>query len=132
GIVHQLMDACVPGSFIAISHPASDIDTEQHTEMVRRLNQSVAEKVALRDRARVTRLFDGLELVEPGVVRAPEWRPGSDIEAARPAGLWGGGARKPSPAGLRGTRRPGGAGGDEPATRRPACQTAVISGTPGR
>jgi hypothetical protein len=98
-IVHQLMDACVPGSFIAISHPASDIDTEQHTEMVRRLNQSVAEKVALHDRAGVTRLFDGLELVEPGVVRAPEWRPDSDIEAASPAVLWGGVARKPSPAG---------------------------------
>ena len=98
-IVHQLMDACVPGSFIAISHPASDIDTEQHTEMVRRLNQSVAEKAALHDRAGVTRLFDGLELVEPGVVRAPEWRPDSDIEAASPAVLWGGVARKPSPAG---------------------------------
>ena len=94
-IVHQLADACVPGSFIAISHPASDIDTEQHTEMVRRLTQSVAEKVALRDRAGVTRLFAGLELVEPGVVRAPEWRPNSDIEAASPAVLWGGVARKP-------------------------------------
>ena len=35
-IVKPLMDACVPGSFMAISHPASDIDAEQHTEMVRR------------------------------------------------------------------------------------------------
>jgi hypothetical protein len=95
-IVRRLADACVPGSFIAISHPASDLDTEQHTEMVRRLNQSVAEKVALRDRAGVTRLFAGLELVEPGVVRAPEWRPDSDIEAASPAVLWGGVARKPA------------------------------------
>ncbi len=34
-----------------------------------RLNLSVAEKVALRDRAGVTRLFDGLDLAEPGVVR---------------------------------------------------------------
>jgi hypothetical protein len=98
-IVRQLMDACAGGSFIAISHPASDIDAEQHTEMVRRLNQSVAEKVALRDRAGVTRLFGGLELIEPGVVRAPEWRPGSDLEAASPAVLWGGVARKPSPVG---------------------------------
>jgi hypothetical protein len=54
-IVRRLADACVPGSFIAISHPASDIDTEQHTEMVRRLNQSVAEKVALRCRRRAAR-----------------------------------------------------------------------------
>jgi len=62
--------------------------------MVRRLNQSVAEKAALRDRAGVTRLFDGFELIEPGVIRAPEWRPGSEIEAASPAVLWGGVALK--------------------------------------
>jgi len=93
-IVNRLMESFVPGSFLAISHPASDIDAEQHTEMVRRLNQSVAEKVALRDRAGVTRLFDGFQLIEPGVVRAPEWRPDSEIEAKSPAVLWGGVARK--------------------------------------
>jgi hypothetical protein len=94
-IVHQLTDPCVPGSFLAISHPASDIEAEQHTEMVRRLNESVAEKVKLRDHADVARLFDGLELVEPGVVRVPEWWPDSDLQAASPAVLWGGVARKP-------------------------------------
>jgi trans-aconitate methyltransferase len=93
-IVNRLMDPFVPGSFLAISHPASDIDIDEHTEMVRRLNQSVAEKAALRDRAGVTRLFDGFELIEPGVVRAPEWRPDSEIEAKSPAVLWGGVARK--------------------------------------
>ena len=93
-IVNRLMEACAPGSFVTISHPASDIDTEQHTEMVRRLNQSVAEKVALRDHVGVTRLFDGFELIEPGVVRAPQWRPDSELEAASPAVLWAGVARK--------------------------------------
>ena len=87
-IVNRLMDACAPGSFVTISHAASDIDAEQQTEMVRRLNQSVAEKATLRDRARVTRLFAGLELVEPSVVRVAEWRPGSQLEAASPTGLW--------------------------------------------
>jgi hypothetical protein len=93
-IVNGLMDACVPGSFLAISHAASDIDTEQQTEMVRRLNQSVAEKATLRDRAGVARLFDGFELVEPGVVRTAEWRPDSDLEAASPAAVWAGVASK--------------------------------------
>ena len=55
---------------------------------------SLAEKVALRDRAGVTRLFDGFELIEPGVVRAPQWRPDSEIEAKSPAVLWGGVAVK--------------------------------------
>jgi hypothetical protein len=93
-IVRTLTAACAPGSYVVISHVASDIDTEQQTELVRRLNQSVAEKATMRDRAGVTRLFDGLELVEPRVVRVSEWRPDSDLEAASPTGLWGGVARK--------------------------------------
>jgi hypothetical protein len=93
-IVNRLMEACVPGSFLAISHAASDIDVEQQTEMVRRLNQSVAEKATLRDRAGVARLFDGFELLDPGVTRTAEWRPDSSAEAASPAAVWAGVARK--------------------------------------
>jgi hypothetical protein len=95
GIVKRLMDACAGGSFVTISHPASDIDTGPQTEMVRRMNQSMMEKVQLRDCAGVERLFDGFELVEPGVVRVPEWRPDSELEAASPAVVWGGVARNP-------------------------------------
>jgi hypothetical protein len=94
-IVRRLMDACGPGSFVTISHPASDIDAEPHGEMVRRMNESLPDKVTLRDRAGVTRLFGALELMEPGVVRVPQWRPDSDLAAASPAVLWGGVARKP-------------------------------------
>jgi S-adenosyl methyltransferase len=94
-IINRLMGACVPGSYVALSHAASDIDAEQMAEMIRRLNETTAEKTTLRDRAGVTRLFDGLELVEPGVIRAAEWRPDTDLEAASPAALWGGVARKP-------------------------------------
>ena len=94
-IMNRLMAACVPGSYVALSHAASDIDAAQMAEMVRRLNESTAEKTTLRDRAGVARLFDGLELVEPGVIRAAEWRPDTDLEAASPAALWGGVARKP-------------------------------------
>jgi trans-aconitate methyltransferase len=93
-IVNRLMEACAPGSFVAISHPASDIDAERHTEMVRRMNESMAQQVTLRDRAGVTRLFAGLDLAEPGVVRASEWRPDTELEAATPAVLWAGVARK--------------------------------------
>jgi hypothetical protein len=95
-IMRRLTAACVPGSYVALSHAASDIDAAQMAEMIRRLNESTAEKTTLRDRGGVTRLFDGLELVEPGVIRAAEWRPDSDLEAASPAALWGGVARKPA------------------------------------
>ncbi len=93
-IVNWLIGACVPGSFVTISHAASDIDAAQMAEMIRRLNETTAEKTTLRDRAGVTRLFEGLDLVEPGVIRAAEWRPDTEAEAASPAALWGGVARK--------------------------------------
>ena len=42
--------------------------------------------------------FDGLELIEPGVVRVTQWRPESPAEAATPTLLWGGmGRKRPRP-----------------------------------
>src|SRR5215467_14101669 len=58
-IMRRLIEGCAPGSFVTLSHPASDIDAEQHGEMVRRMNQSLTEHATLRDRAAVTRLFAG-------------------------------------------------------------------------
>jgi len=78
-----------------LSHAASDIDAEQMAEMVKRINSSGAETTTLRNRAQVTRLFDGLDLVEPGVIRAAEWRPDTERGARTPAAMWGGVARKP-------------------------------------
>jgi S-adenosyl methyltransferase len=95
-IVAELMTGCVPGSFLVISHPASDIDAEQTAEATRRLNQAMPQQAMLRDRASVLRLFGGLELVPPALVRVAEWRPDSELQAARPAALWGGVASKPS------------------------------------
>ena len=94
-IMNRLMAACVPGSYVAVSHAASDIDAEQMAEMLRRFNESSPAKMRMRDHAGVAGLFDGLELVEPGLIRAAEWRPDTDLEAASPAALWGGVARKP-------------------------------------
>lgn len=47
-------------------------------------------RVTPRSQAQVTRFFDGLELVEPGVVAIQQWRPDSDAEASSRAGMWGG------------------------------------------
>ena len=93
-IVATLLGALPAGSYLALSHPASDIEAKAQGEMASRLNQTMAEKVTMRDRAQVARFFDGLELVAPGLVRLPEWRPASELEAATPAGLWGGVGRK--------------------------------------
>jgi hypothetical protein len=73
-IVAGLMDALPPGSYLAISHPASDIQPSQ-AEAQRRYNERVSTPQTLRTRDEVARFFDGLDLVPPGVVYVHAWRP---------------------------------------------------------
>jgi S-adenosyl methyltransferase len=47
----------------------------------------------LRGRAEIARLFDGFELVDPGVVQLSLWRPDRELPSGR--GLFGGVGRKP-------------------------------------
>jgi hypothetical protein len=53
-----------------------------------------AEQVTFRRREEVARFFEGLEMVEPGLVRAPQWRPDASVEAQTQAALWAGLGRK--------------------------------------
>jgi S-adenosyl methyltransferase len=94
GVVKRLMDAVPAGSYLAISHPASDIDVVGIRNLASRLSEFMPMELRFRSRAEVAALFGELELVEPGLVRAPEWRPGSGADAANPATVWGGVARK--------------------------------------
>jgi hypothetical protein len=94
GIIKLLMDAVPPGSYLAISHPASDIDVVGIRNLAYQLHERMSMELRFRSRAEVAALFDGLELVEPGLVRVPEWRPDSDADLANPATVWGGVARK--------------------------------------
>ena len=73
-ILPRLTAAVVPGSYLAIMHPASDLDPAL-LEAAQRWNQLAAQPVRLRSRADMTGFLAGLELVEPGLVTVPEWRP---------------------------------------------------------
>jgi hypothetical protein len=88
-VTSRLLDALPPGSYLAISVAASDIQPEAGAEATRRLNESLpGVAMTFRSHAEVTRFFDGLELLEPGVVPANYWRPGPggpDPVAAIPA-----------------------------------------------
>jgi hypothetical protein len=83
-------------SFLVVTHVAGDMgrQTPGAVEAARRLSELLPQRVNPRDHAQVTKFFDGLELVEPGVVPVQQWRPPSDEEAAARASLWGGVARK--------------------------------------
>ena len=83
------------GSYLALSHVASDIEPEKMAEMRERLNRMVAQKGTYRTHGEVVRFFDGLTLVEPGMVRIQQWRPRSQAQAKSAAAMWGGVGRKP-------------------------------------
>jgi hypothetical protein len=75
GIVTRLMDAVPPGSYLTISDTTTDIDTERVTDGTARLNARLGPaQSTLRTRDQIARYFDGLELVEPGIVPMPQWR----------------------------------------------------------
>ncbi len=94
-IVARLLAAVPPGSFLVISHAASDIDPEKMADMIRHLNKHLAEASFVgRPRDVVARFFDGLDLVEPGVVTITQWHPRSELTARARTSLWGGMARK--------------------------------------
>ena len=82
------------GSYLALSHPARDIQAAAMAEIADGMNELVAEKVTFRTRAQVAPFFEGLAMVEPGLVRVQEWRPDTEMEAKSPAALWGGMGRK--------------------------------------
>ncbi len=56
-------------------HPASDIDTAAAARAAQRYNKLVATPQTRRSRAEVTRFFEGLDLLEPGLVQTDQWRP---------------------------------------------------------
>lgn len=96
GIAARLMAATPPGSYLVVSHPASDVNAEVVAEGARHYNQTVGTPQTRRSLAEVSRFFDGLELAEPGVVQCHRWHPepGVAIEDYEVSG-WVGVGRKP-------------------------------------
>jgi len=92
GIVAALMDAVPPGSYLAVSHPAADVYAQARAGAAL-LTEGLSSPIIFRTRAAVARFFDGLELVEPGLVSISQWRSGAGADAS-PLANWAGVARK--------------------------------------
>ena len=78
GIVARLLDAVPSGSYLVVSHLASDLFPEEMAELAERHNDGdneTAEEAVLRSRDEVARFVDGLEVIDPGVVPLNEWHP---------------------------------------------------------
>ena len=75
-ITSRVLEALPSGSFLALSHASSDIETGLVAAGAERYNERSAVPITPRTRAQVTRFFDGLDVVDPGVVPLGHWHPG--------------------------------------------------------
>jgi S-adenosyl methyltransferase len=91
-VMSTIMDALPEGSYLAISHPASDIEQERATAITASVNPLSYQQYTARSRDQVLRFFDGMELVEPGLVQVQQWRPAA--ESVGTLSLWAAIGRK--------------------------------------
>lgn len=97
GIIRALTAPLAAGSYVGLTHLASDVVPEAVAESISRITPRMAEPVVLRSRDEVTALFGGLRLEDPGVVQLPRWHPDADAPAPGPLPLWCGLARTTGP-----------------------------------
>ena len=86
-IIKQLMQAVPPGSFLVLSHVTADGEGEAIREAAQTYDRANA-RITLRSKTQIAAFFNGLELVEPGLVPLPWWRPDHEV-TADPEQNWG-------------------------------------------
>ncbi len=74
-IVNRLLDAVSSGSYLAVVHPTQEVHGEAMADTLRLWNERGSAPLVYRSRQELTRFFDRLELLEPGVVSCSQWRP---------------------------------------------------------
>ncbi len=73
-MIRPFLDAVAPGSYLVLSHVLIQ-NPQPRSEQVQDLYDSTADPLTYRTRERILELFDGWDVVEPGLVWVPQWRP---------------------------------------------------------
>jgi hypothetical protein len=76
GIVERYKEVLAPGSYMQLTHFSDSSPQAMANEQV--LRQSLG-RGQTRSREQIARFFDGLDLVEPGLVYLPQWRPDDPV-----------------------------------------------------
>jgi hypothetical protein len=74
-IVRRLLDALVPGSYMAFNDGTGVVDREGREEAIRIAVEQGSTPYVVRAPEQIADFFAGLELLEPGVVSTSQWRP---------------------------------------------------------
>jgi hypothetical protein len=72
-IVRRLLEPLPSGSYLVLAHAASDIAADLMAAGADAYNDRVSAQITPRDRAGVSRFFEGLEMIGPGVVPLAKW-----------------------------------------------------------
>jgi S-adenosyl methyltransferase len=75
GIVAQLRDTVVAGSYIALAHGTTVPELAEALEAGKRIYQRTPTPAYPRSREEIGRLLTGLDIVEPGIVPVTDWHP---------------------------------------------------------
>lgn len=96
-IVSRLLDALPSGSYLSLNDGTNVVRGKAFEEAIQLWNEAGSAKYCLRSPDQITRFFNGLELVEPGLVSCPLWRPEpNSIGARREVDAFGAVGQKPS------------------------------------
>ncbi|MFH8755866.1 SAM-dependent methyltransferase [Streptomyces atroolivaceus] len=77
--VAELRDALAPGSLLVVTHASYEgipLSQEEAGGTVG-VYRTIRNPLIMRSRTEISRFFEGFEMVEPGLVAMPEWRPES-------------------------------------------------------
>ena len=74
-IIAAFRDALAPGSYLALSHGTADFHDQAIADAGTAVYSRATAPLVLRDHAQVAALFEGWDLIEPGIVQVPLWRP---------------------------------------------------------
>ncbi len=95
-IVNRLMDALPSRSYLALTDTTNVVRGKEFDEAMQVWNQASSTPYCLRSIEQITGFFNGLELMEPGVVSCPRWRPeANSFGVLAEVDAFGGVGRKP-------------------------------------
>jgi SAM-dependent methyltransferase len=81
-IVAELTAALAPGSYLVLSHVLREQEVDERADDAKRAYAKATATLSMRSHDEILAFFDGFDLVEPGLVRVPFWRPEEDAEDA--------------------------------------------------
>ena len=87
GMIGTLRDALPEGSHLVLSHATADFHPSESVEVAEVYKKATA-SLTPRTHAEVLALFDGFDLVDPGLVQVHEWRPDGPVDPT-PVGVYG-------------------------------------------